>query len=162
LTPDSTFTTVPSRRVTSWVNRCGPKLYVQSLCPVEPVAAPAAGPGEDGDIDLHCFPHRLPHHLDAELRGLTAMRDGWDELVGHLGLLVSMLGLWRTMGFASFAHYCAERPGMSARTVEQRVWLERRLYALPPLRGALREGRVGYEKARLVAPGGELASRVSD
>ncbi len=37
------------------------------------------------------------------------MRDGWDELVGHLGLLVSMLGLWRTMGFASFAHYCAER-----------------------------------------------------
>jgi 5-methylcytosine-specific restriction endonuclease McrA len=31
------------------------------------------------------------------------------------------------------------------------VWLERRLYALPPLRRALREGRVGYEKARLVA-----------
>jgi hypothetical protein len=42
---------------------------------------------------------------------------------------------------ASFAHYCAERLGMAARTVEQRVWLERRLYALPPLRRALREGR---------------------
>jgi hypothetical protein len=27
----------------------------------------------------------------------------------------------------------------------------RRWYALPPLRGALREGRVGYEKTRLVA-----------
>jgi hypothetical protein len=121
------------------------------LCPVEPVAAsvaaPAVGLGEDGDID----PRRIPHRLDAELRGLVAMRDGWDELVGHLGLLVSMLGLWRTMGFASFAHYCAERLGMAARTVEQRAWLERRLYALPPLRRALREGRVGYEKARLVA-----------
>jgi hypothetical protein len=120
------------------------------LCPVEPVAAPMAL-GEDGDADPLRLPHRLPHHLDDELRGLVAMRDGWDELVGHLGLLVSMLGLWRNMGFASFAHYCAERLGMAARTVEQRAWLERRLYALPPLRRALRDGRVGYEKARLVA-----------
>jgi hypothetical protein len=46
------------------------------LCPVEPVAAPAAGLGEDGDID----PRRIPHRLDQELRSLTAMRDGWDEL----------------------------------------------------------------------------------
>ncbi len=124
------------------------------LCSVEPVAAPAAapaaGPGEDGDAD--------PHRLDEELRGLVAMRDGWDELVGHLGLLVSMLGLWRDMGFASFAHYCAERLGMTARTVEQRVWLERRLYALPALRRALREGRVGYEKARLVAASADDAT----
>jgi hypothetical protein len=80
------------------------------LCPVEPVAAPAAL-GEDGDADPHRLPQHLPHHLDAELRALVAMRDGWDELVGHLGLLASMLGLWRTMGFASFAHYCAERLG---------------------------------------------------
>ncbi len=129
------------------------------LCPVEPVAAPVAAPAtaldEDGDADPHrlphSLPHHLPHHLDDELRGLVAMRDGWDELVGHLGLLVSMLGLWRTMGFASFAHYCAERLGMAARTVEQRAWLERKLYALPALRRALRDGRVGYEKARLVA-----------
>jgi hypothetical protein len=128
------------------------------LCPVEPVAAPIAEPvaapaalGEDGDADPHRLPQHLPHHLDAELRALKAMRDGWDEFVGHLGLLVSMLGLWRDMGFASFGHYCAERLGMAARTVEQRVWLERRLYALPPLRRALRDGRVGYEKARLVA-----------
>jgi hypothetical protein len=116
------------------------------LCPVEPVAASMAL-AEDGDTD----PHRLPHHLDDELRRLTAMRDGWDELVGQLGLLVSMLGLWRTMSFASFAHYCAERLGMAARPVEQRAWLERKLYALPALRRAVRDGRVSYEKARLVA-----------
>jgi hypothetical protein len=79
------------------------------------------------------------------------MREGWDELVGHLGLLVLDTGVWRDMGFSDFGHYCAERLGLSARAVEQRVALERRLYALPSLRTALREGRVSYEKARLVA-----------
>jgi hypothetical protein len=62
-----------------------------------------------------------------------------------------MIGLPRHMGFASFGHYCEERLGMAARTVEQRVWLERRFYFLPRLRAALREGRVSYEQARLVA-----------
>jgi len=66
-------------------------------------------------------------------------------------MLVRKLGLWQEMGFASFAHYSAERLGMAARTVEQRAWLERRLYALPSLRQAMREGRLSYEKARLVA-----------
>lgn len=40
---------------------------------------------------------------------------------------------------------------MSRRAVEQRISLERRLYSLPALRRAMREGRVSYEKARLVA-----------
>jgi 5-methylcytosine-specific restriction endonuclease McrA len=79
------------------------------------------------------------------------MRDRWDDLVGHLGLLVVNLGLWRDMQFASFGHYCAERLGMSARAVEQRVALERRLYFLPALRVAMRDRRVSYEQARLVA-----------
>ncbi|WP_242346047.1 HNH endonuclease [Anaeromyxobacter terrae] len=89
--------------------------------------------------------------VDAELRRLAAMRDRWDELVGHLGMLVRMLGLWRDMGFASFGHYCEERLGMATRTVEQRVALERRLHALPALRQAMRDRRVSYEQARLVA-----------
>jgi hypothetical protein len=55
------------------------------------------------------------------------------------------------MCFASFGHYCEERLGMSARSVEQRAWLTRRLHSVPKLREALREGRVSYEKARLVA-----------
>ena len=57
----------------------------------------------------------------------------------------------RRLGFASFEHYCDERLGMSVRTVQQRVALERRLLELPPLREAMREGRISYEKARLVA-----------
>ena len=40
---------------------------------------------------------------------------------------------------------------MAERTVGQRVWLERRLHDLPELRRAMRDGRVSYEKARLVA-----------
>jgi len=92
-----------------------------------------------------------PGRLDAELRRLTSMRDRWDEVLGHLALLLRMLGLWRDLGFASFSHYCAERLGLSARAVEQRVALERRLHALPSLREAMREGRISYEKARLVA-----------
>jgi len=53
--------------------------------------------------------------------------------------------------FASFAHYCRERLQLPVRSVEQRAWLARRLYDLPELRAAMREGRVGYEKARIVA-----------
>jgi hypothetical protein len=89
--------------------------------------------------------------LDAELRELAALRDRWDEVIGHLAMLLQSLGLWRDMQFASFAHYCIERLGLAPRTVEQRAALSRRLHALPQLRQALREGRVSYEKARLVA-----------
>jgi len=40
---------------------------------------------------------------------------------------------------------------MSERTVAQRAALERRLYELPPLREAMRERRISYEQARLIA-----------
>ena len=112
------------------------------LTQVEPVPAPVE-PDDPEKAD--------PHWLDARLRELASMRAGWDELVGHLALLVRTLGLWRDMGFASFAHYCTERLGLSVRNVQQRVALERRLHELPALRGALREGRVSYEQARVVA-----------
>jgi HNH endonuclease len=106
------------------------------------VAAPGSAADEcEGD----------PLRLDAELRRLAGMRDRWDELLGHLAMLVRMTGLWRDMCFASFGHYCEERLGMAARTVEQRASLARRLHSLPRLRRAMQEGRLSYEKARLVA-----------
>ncbi len=101
------------------------------------------GSAEGGPID--------PRRVDAELRSLAALRERWDEVLGHLAMLVRYVGLWQDAKFASFAHYCEERLGMAARTVEQRVWLTRRLYDLPGLRQAMREGRVSYEKARIVA-----------
>ncbi|WP_245529917.1 HNH endonuclease [Anaeromyxobacter dehalogenans] len=108
---------------------------------LDPVAAPPS-PDEDGAD---------PNVLDARLRALAGQRDRWDALLGHLGLLMMSLRLWREAGFASFSHYCAERLGMSARAVEQRAALERRLYELPALREAMAAGRISYEKARVIA-----------
>jgi hypothetical protein len=109
---------------------------------VDPVAVPAAT-GLDGETD--------PLRLDLALRHAADARDRWDEVLGHLALLVRWIGLWREMGFADFGQYCAERLGMAERTVAQRAWLARRLYSLPALREAMRDGRLSYEKARLVA-----------
>ena len=106
----------------------------------DPVLAPVAGAAETD-----------PLLLDAELRRLAGLRAQWDDAFGHLAMLMRTLGLWRDAGFASFGHYCSERLGMTERTVEQRIALERRLRVLPALRQAMREGRISYEKARLVA-----------
>lgn len=92
-----------------------------------------------------------PARLDATLRDLAALRERWESLLGHLALLVRMLGLWRDMQFVTFSHYCKERLGLSVRSVEQRIALERRLHSLPSLRAALAEGRLDAERARLVA-----------
>ena len=40
---------------------------------------------------------------------------------------------------------------MGERTVQQRISLERKLHDLPSLRQAMRDGRISYEKARLIA-----------
>jgi 5-methylcytosine-specific restriction endonuclease McrA len=126
---------------------------------IEPVAVPEPSDGEprshapfaltlsdDGVVAVS-----EGHRLDSRLRELDGMHERWDELVGHLALLMLNTGVWRDMGFVNFAHYCSERLGMSERAIQQRAALERRLHALPSLRAALREGRVSYEKARLVA-----------
>ncbi len=106
-------------------------------------AVPAPEAGVD-DLDR-------ARRIDARLRELAAMRKGWDELVGHLSLLILNTGLWRDMGFADVDHYATERLGMSGRTMERRAWLERRMWYLPAIRKAMREGRIGYEKALAVA-----------
>jgi hypothetical protein len=92
-----------------------------------------------------------PLAVDARLRELAAMRAAWDTVVGHLAMLVQNTGVWRDMGFASLGHYAEERLGMSGRTIEQRAALERKLWWFPGLRAAVREGRLSYEKARIVA-----------
>jgi hypothetical protein len=113
------------------------------LEPVPPVAAPV-GPDDAAD-------HADPLALDRRLRELARMRSRWDVLLGHLAMLMRTVGLWREAGFASFGHYCDERLGMAARTLEQRAWLAKRSYELPGLREAMGDGRLPYEKARLVA-----------
>jgi hypothetical protein len=115
---------------------------------LERFEAPVAPDGGDPDAETSPAPERA---LDARLRELAAMRSRWDALVGHLGLLLQNTGVWRDMCFASLGHYAVERLGMSGRALEQRAALERRLWSFPALRTAMEEGRVSYEKARLVA-----------
>jgi hypothetical protein len=109
------------------------------LDPVAPVIAPAMQEETDAA------------RIDAELRRLIRERNHWDEEFGHLLMVFKSLVLWGDAGFASFGYYCVERLGMSVRTAEQRIALERRLRVLPPLRQAMRDGRISYEQARLVA-----------
>lgn len=107
----------------------------------DPVPAPEAG------LDA-CDRAR---QVDGRARALMQLRAGWDALLGHLSMLLENLGAWRHLGFRDLDHYAAERLGMSGRAVEQRAWLERRLWELPPLREAMRDGRIGYEQARILA-----------
>jgi hypothetical protein len=65
---------------------------------------------------------------------------------------------WRRLGFASFEHYCTERVGLGIRAVAERAALERKLYEVPRLREAMRERRISYEKARLIARDADEAS----
>src|SRR5574342_449721 len=106
--------------------------------PVEPVAAPELA--EMG-----------PEALDERLKALLEKRNGWDEAFGVLARGFVQRRLAAKLGFANLGHYLRERLGMSRRAFEQRVWLEKRMEALPQLRHALEQGEVSYEKARRVA-----------
>jgi hypothetical protein len=88
--------------------------------------------------------------IDRALRALAVKRDGWDRLLGYCAYAVRRSGLWWTAGFASFEHYCSERLGLSARMVEQRAAVEKRIWEVPALRAA-REGGLPYEKVRILS-----------
>jgi len=109
------------------------------LAAVEPLKAEQFG----GEID--------PWRIDAELKRLVEKRTRWDEVFGHVAMLFKRSRAWEPLGFASLGHYCEERLGMAERTVAQRVALELSLYRIPLLRRALREKRISYEKARIIA-----------
>jgi hypothetical protein len=110
------------------------------------VAAPVTGTDE-APVDVY--------GIRDELRRLVALHAGWDELFGHLALLVRRFRVWRMLGYRSFASYCRARLPLRVRAVEERIALEVRLYELPELRAALARGRVTYEQARHIA---EIAS----
>jgi hypothetical protein len=90
-------------------------------------------------------------HLDRLLKQQVTLRDRRDESFGHLAMIFRAMRGWERLGFASFPHYCRERLGLAERTVTQRASLERKLREAPALREALREKRLSYEKARLLA-----------
>ena len=109
------------------------------LAAVRPLKAPRFS----GEVD--------PWRIDAELKRLMEMRNRWDEVLGHVAMLFRQSHAWEPLGFTDFGHYCEERLGMAERTLGQRVALERALCRYPLLREALRERRISYEKARVIA-----------
>jgi hypothetical protein len=88
--------------------------------------------------------------IDEALRVLAARRAGWDQTLGFCAYMVKRSGLHQLAGFASFEHYCAERLGLAARTVEQRAAVEERIWQAPALRAA-RDAGLGYEKVRVLS-----------
>jgi hypothetical protein len=92
-----------------------------------------------------------PWRIDAELKGVIAMRDRWDEVLGKVALELKRTRAFEVLRFANFGQYCEERLGMAKRTVAQRIALERSLRRFPLLRQALREKGITYEKARVIA-----------
>lgn len=112
----------------------------RDLAQVEPLAAVEAG--LEGE--------RSPKAIEARLCELATTWRSWDRLLGWLALVVKRSRIFDLFGFADFSRYCDERLGLGGRTVEQRVWLEERLWEVPALRQAVENG-LSYEKARLVA-----------
>ncbi len=92
-----------------------------------------------------------PEEIDAQIRRLATMRASWDDALGPTALAVKESGIYRSLGFASFRHYSAERLGLAERTVEQRVAVERRMWEVPELREALHRRLLSYEQVRLLS-----------
>jgi hypothetical protein len=93
---------------------------------------------------------RSAREVDRALRDLAARRATWDRMLGYCAYMVKRSGLHRVAGFASFEHYCSERLGLAARTVEQRATVEKRIWEVPALRAA-REDGLAYEKVRTLS-----------
>jgi hypothetical protein len=89
--------------------------------------------------------------LDERLRTLLSLLEKRDEPLGRILETISTLRLYGHLGHATFTEYARERLGLSERTARQRVWLERRMVELPPLRAALATGRLTYTQAIEVA-----------
>ena len=99
--------------------------------------------------------------IDARLRELARLQNGWDEILGYCAHILKKSRIHELLGFAGFRQYCEERLGLAARTVEQRAALEERMWKSPALREARRQ-KLSYEKLRVLArlPEKELASSI--
>ncbi|MHC4338643.1 MAG: HNH endonuclease signature motif containing protein [Planctomycetota bacterium] len=103
--------------------------------------------------------------LDALIQRLLKARQGFDEAFGALALQIVEGTVWKTLGYHSQGDYVQNRLGISVSSFRSRVWLERRLKALPELREALSSGRLSFSKALLVAKGAtphSIRERIED
>jgi len=116
--------------------------------------------GMDGEpMDLN------PMALDARAKKLAKARLNHDSALGPLLVLVVDEKVYKQVGYTRFEDYCRDRLGMTARAARQRVWLERKMCALPELRAALKRGTITLTKALLLAKDGnpaDIEARIAD
>jgi len=123
-----------------------------------PPATPSTSPAAAGDAapppapPAPAWPRPKPARLLRELERLVKARLPDDERLGRAIELVRCFRAWKLCRVARcFEAFCVEVLGLSPATARQRMTLERNLRRLPPLREALRTGRLSYEQARAVA-----------
>jgi len=132
--------------------RAGDTAILRQLCAVE---LAAAEPPE----------HETAVETDARIQLLLEGRRGFDMAFGAVATRLISHRIWRELGYHGVEEYCRERLGISPRSFRERVWLERRMCALPQLRVALESGKLTYSKALLVAKDArahDVADRIED
>ena len=134
--------------------QCRPQQLIKSIEPLLPErvidivnAVPAP---DDPDYPTSAV------ELERLAQSLVRERNERDEELGKVLAPIAEGELYREFGFDWFEDYVRERLLISPRKARQRVWLERQLQKLPPLREALRSGRVkltaALEIAKLATP----------
>jgi hypothetical protein len=134
-----------NRQLAAW------RLEAERLC--EP-RIPRWSDGEAGpSIDSAEFDFSgSPESIDATLRRISGAIREREVRIGELAEAFWAANGWRRLGYATDAQYASERLGMGISSVNDKRLLVCQLRRLPHLAKALRNGAVGYEAARLVAP----------
>ncbi len=96
--------------------------------------------------------------LPADVYGLDKCLRGWSTELATRDLALADLGRqmfggrgYVRLGYVSFEQYARERIGLSPSAMKARVTLAQRVAALPEIRAAVSEGRLGFETASMVA-----------
>jgi hypothetical protein len=129
----------------AWLRLCSSRSgeIRRQLEVVEEARAVAVSPGTSSELS--------PRALHKRMLRLMRARRRFDEPLGRMLAHFFEAGVWSALGYRSFAEYCRERLGVTERAVRQRIWLERKMCALPALRDALASGRLTYTKACAIA-----------
>jgi len=92
-----------------------------------------------------------PLELHRRALRLWRARQGRDLALGAVLFDFVEAGAWRELGYERLETWCRNRLETSPRTLRHRVWLERALRRLPPLRAALEDGRLTAAQAQALA-----------
>ena len=97
------------------------------------------------------LPNLTNAEVDEKLESAVVLNMKTERLICCYLSAMRERGAFRDFGFSSIYDYADERFGFSSRKTRYLIYLGRRLDELPQLREALKEGKIGWCKARLIA-----------